>query len=161
MSNEELNDLVLTDHQKAYLHERPKYGTNAACSRAIGIHINTVANWRSKFPDFAKAERAMTQARDTAGFNPDEFIHNELRPKAMKRMDEILSEQVTPLTKDGRVNTIQRTATEVLKGTGDLRPDGSGVGIAIIINQFRDEGLKYAPSWKRPAEIIDVEAVES
>jgi hypothetical protein len=103
----------------------------------------------------------MTHARDTAVFNPDEFIHNELRPKAMKRMDEILSEQVTPLTKDGRVNTIQRTATEVLKGTGDLRPDGSGVGIAIIINQFRDEGLKYDPSWRRPAEIIDVEAVES
>jgi hypothetical protein len=150
-------ELILTDHQKAYLLERPKYGTNAACSRAIGIHVNTVANWRSKDTDFAEAERRMSHARDTAVFDPENFIHNELRPKAMKRMDEILSEKVTPLTKDGRVNTIQRTATEVLKGTGDLRPDGSGVGIAIIITQFREEGLKYAPSWQRPAEIIDVE----
>jgi transposase-like protein len=150
------NDTILTGHMKAYLAERHKYGSNAACARAIGFSPNTLYRWRKESEDFLEAEVRMTTAVDTAISDPDTFVYEKLRPQALQRMDEILAEPITSTTENSRMNYIRQAATEVLKGTGDLRPDGTGAGIAVIINNFRAKGGEYTPSWKR-SPIIDID----
>ena len=158
------SDIVLTSFQEAYILERHKYGSNSACAKAIGVHSNTISNWRRTSPDFALAEKRMGEATAVAIANPDNYIHDELRPLAMQRMHEIISESITPGTDNSRLNYIRQASEQILKGTGDLRPDGTGsANFVQIINDFRTNGGEYVPSWNKQdldPGVVDIDFTE-
>lgn len=140
--------------QRVFLIERPGHTSDAQCARALELQPDTVHGWKRKYPAFKAAYAMMEKAQErqvqaVTEFDRDAYIEEHLVDDALKRLAEIVSIQIDDLTDAATIAQVRQAATTILHDRGILvDSDMDPQRATVIIQQYIDEGKKYAPAWK-------------
>ena len=152
MSGNNYSTTELTPAMIQFLSRRPQVKSDSAAARLIAIHKTTVANWKDKSVAFKKAYDAMlARMSSDVSATPqehDDFIHEQLIPKSLARLDELVSRPIDSKTPSAIVTQIRGAAEPILEGAGILPPASrDSMRIDILVNQFIEQGAEYRPPW--------------
>ena len=147
--NPELTE-SLTPAQLDFLLLRPKHPTDDKCRRDLGLAKNTVQVWRNRSKNFkALHEDIKTHLKHAiVEFNRPQYIKDNLVPLSIKRLEEVLDEEITKKTGDARIRTISQVALKVLTGAGILQPEVAQVNnFNTIVAEAINEGAAFQAPW--------------
>lgn len=148
------SDGLLTKSQIRYLNGMEPGLTDKEMARRTGVNPATVSNWKSGDSPRAKMflqayENRLNSFRRAAVevINLDDKLREELRPKAFKRLEELLSIPIHVKSPSGQMTAQLNAIKEVLEATGDLKKDASSIALNILVAERVQAGVEYRPAW--------------
>lgn len=147
--NSELTD-DLSAKQLQFLLERPKHSSDDKCRLELGLAKNTVQVWRGRKESFKTLHDELRRHLKLAlvDFNRPQYIKDNLVPLSIKRLEEVLDQEITKKTGDARIRTISQVALKVLTGAGILQPEVAQVNnFNTIVAEAINDGASFKAPW--------------
>ena len=169
---------LLTKAQIAYLRIRPNFKNDRDAAASLGINYTSIKTWKAErhkdclifnssvrlgkcenveghenctgesYQAFKASYQELMETMNFSIQNPAAFVDRALVPQALRRIHEIVTQEVTPATSANKMGVIGRTAETILKTKGILAPDSVSVfRVDTVVAEMMKAGESFTPDY--------------